>query len=242
MARKREIVADTKRRTRKIVTPTAFSVQVDNYVAKCVERNLKQSTIDSYVFYLSYFKSYLASNSHPLLVDEINQADVKGFFNFMRNGRDNKQATINSAIASIRPFFNFLVTEEIIFESPMAKISKGKVDKNSIIPFTENELSRLFKEPNKSAFVGFRDYCLMLVLISTGVRISECLNLRINDVDFKNNRIIVTESKNRQPRIVGLASKMKPELQRFIRVCMNDCQPTDYLFQGQDGGQLNSNQ
>jgi integrase/recombinase XerD len=238
MARKREIAAETKRRTRKIVTPTAFSVQVDNYIANCVERNLKRNTIDSYIFYLSYFKSHLASNNHSLLVDDITQADIKGFFNFMRNAKDNKQATINSAIASIRPFFTYLVSEEIIVESPMAKISKGKVDKNPIIPFTENELSRLLKQPDKSTFTGLRDYSLMLVLISTGIRISECLNLRLNDVDFKNNRIIVSESKNRRPRIVGLASKLKPELQKFIRLCMNDCHPTDYLFQGQDGGQL----
>jgi integrase/recombinase XerD len=81
----------------------------------------------------------------------------------------------------------------------------------------------------------------MLMLLSTGMRISECLNLTISDVDFKNNRILIRESKNRTPRIVGMAKKIKPELQRFIRLCHPNAKSFDILFQNQDGGKMADN-
>lgn len=238
MTRKKEILAETKHKTRKNLNVTALSVQIENFIAYCFERNLKKNTIDSYLHYLTYLKKFLTSREHSLLVDEVSSEDLRDFLKFMRNVKNNKQATINSAIAHIRPFFKYLNRKEIIYSDPMRNIEKGKVDKKPIIPLSQSDIRLLLKQPDKSTYVGFRDYCIMLVLISTGIRISECLNLRIKDIDFQGNRILVIESKNRDPRIVGLASKFKPELQRFIRVCLSDSTPTDFLFQGQDGDQL----
>jgi len=99
-------------------------------------------------------------------------------------------------------------------------------------------LVNLLQQPDKSRHAGYRDYSVMLMLLSTGMRISECLNLTISDIDFKNNRILIRESKNRTPRVVGMAKKIKPELQRFISLCHPDVKPLDILFQNQDSGKL----
>lgn len=241
MARKTAVVTPVKRKSRKIKSPTDYSIQFDDYLIHCEERNLTSNTVESYRFYLGYLKRYLEESEHSLLVDEITERDIRDFLNFMRKLKENSQPTLNSAIASIRPFFNYLVEQEVILESPMAKIKKGKVDKKPIIPFSADDIQNLLKQPDKSRHAGYRDYCIMLMLLSTGMRISECLNLTISDIDFKNNRILIRESKNRTPRIVGLAKKIKPELQRFIRLCLSDAKPFDFLFQNQDGGKLADN-
>jgi len=241
MVRKSAIVAPTKRKSYKIQTLTDYSIQFDDYLIHCEERNLTQNTVDSYKFYLGYLKRYLEENQHSLLVDEITERDLKDFLTFMRKEKNNNQATINAAIAQLRPFFNYLIDQEVIQEHPMAKIKKGKIDQKPILPFSTDDIKNLLKQPDKSRNAGYRDYCMMLTLLSTGMRISECLNLTISDIDFKSNRILIRESKNRTPRIVGMAKKIKPELQRFIRLCLPDAKPFDIFFQNQDGGKLADN-
>ena len=238
MARQREIIANAKKKQRKIVTPLGMETQIDNYIQYCAEKNLKESTIDSYVFYLAYFKTYLRGKQHTLLVDDIKEKDIKDFLNNLREVRENAQATINSAISSIRPFFTYLVSEGRILINPMESIIKGKIDKKPIIPFTLEQLNKLLKQPDKSRYVGFRDFCIMLLLIDTGMRIQECLNIKINDVKFKDSRIVLDKTKNRTPRIVGINEITKAELKRFLGMCMKDCDRDEYLFQNQDGEQL----
>jgi integrase/recombinase XerD len=237
MARKSPIITPIKRKPRKIQVLTDYSIQFDDYLIQCEERNLTPKSIEGYRYYLSYLKKYLEENQHSLLVDEITERDLKDFLKFMRE-KGNTQATINSAIASIRPFFNYLIEQEVIENHPMARIKKGKVDQKPIIPFSPEDIHNLLKQPDKSRYAGYRDYCIMLMLLSTGMRISECLNLTISDIDFKNNRILIRESKNRTPRIVGMAKKIKSELQRYIRLCLVDSNLYDYFFQNQDGGKL----
>lgn len=241
MTRKSTVVTPSKRKPPKIQIPTDYSIQYDDYLNHCEERNLTQNTIDSYKFYLGYLRNYLEENQHSLLVDEIAENDIKGFLNYMRKMKNNHQATINAAIAQLRPFFNYLTEQEIIQDNPMSKIKKGKVDQKPILPFSSEDIQNLLKQPDKSRHAGYRDYCIMLVLLSTGMRISECLNLFIADIDFKNNRILIRESKNRTPRIVGLAKKIKPELQRFIRLCHLDSKAFDLLFQNHDGEKVADN-
>ena len=238
MARKSPIITPVKRKPRKIQVLTDYSLQFDDYLINCEERNLTQKSIEGYRYYLSYLKRYLEENQHSLLVDEILERDLKDFFNFMRKEKGNTQATINSAIASIKPFFNYLIEQDVIQNHPMARIKKGKVDQNPIIPFSQEDIHKLLKQPDKSRMAGYRDYCIMLTLLSTGIRISECLNLTISDIDFNNNRILIRNSKNRTPRIVGMAKKIKSELQRYIRLCLVGSSVNDYFFQNINGEQL----
>jgi len=184
MARKSAIVTPVKRKSRKIQSPTDYSIQFDDYLNHCEERNLTQGTVESYRFYLGYLKKYLEENQHSLLVDDIMERDLKDFLTFMRKTKGNNQATLNSAIASIRPFFNYLIGQEVIQDHPMARIKKGKVDQKPIIPFSNEDIHNLLQQPDKSRHAGYRDYAMMLMLLSTGMRISECLNLTISDIDL----------------------------------------------------------
>lgn len=135
MARKSAVISPVKRKSRKIVAPTDYSIQFDDYLIHCEERNLTQGSIEGYRFYLGYLKKYLEENEHSLLVDEITERDIKDFLNFMRKTKNNTQATINSAIASIRPFFNYLIEQEIIQDHPMAKLKRAKLTKNLLSLF-----------------------------------------------------------------------------------------------------------
>lgn len=110
--RKREVESSIKRRARKIENPTSMSLQVENYTNSIIQRNLTPKTIESYVGHLGTFKQYLASNRHSLLCDEIAECDVMNYLSAQRN-KGCKQTSINNVIATLRPFFNYLVDERL---------------------------------------------------------------------------------------------------------------------------------
>lgn len=235
--RKREIESSIKRRARKIENPTSMSLQVDNYINSVIQRNLTPKTLESYVGHLGVFKQYLASNGHSLLCDELTEDDVTDYLASQRN-KGCKQTSINNVIATLRPFFNYLVDRGVIPANPMQRIRKGKSDEAIIIPFTPEDIKSILHQCDRTTYVGYRDYCIILMLYSSGMRISECLGLRLQDVAFKQDKIYITTTKNRHPRIVGLSKKLKTELQKFIQLCLSECQSTDNLWQGHDGSPL----
>ena len=130
MARKSAVISPVKRKSRKIQAPTDYSIQFDDYLIHCEEQNLTQGSIKGYRFYLGYLKRYLEENQHSLLVDEIMERDLKNFLSFMRKEKENSQATINSAIASIRPFFNYLLNKKSSKTILWLRLKKERLTKN----------------------------------------------------------------------------------------------------------------
>jgi len=127
------------------------------------------------------------------------------------------------------------VQRQVIINNPMANIPKGKVDEKPIIPFSHEQVQILLNTPDKSRYVGFRDVCIMMVLIDTGMRINECLNMKIEDIDFETGTVILKTTKNRTSRVVGISEPTRKEIKRFMRIWLPNSQKRDSLFQSFDG-------
>lgn len=123
--------------------------------------------------------------------------------------------TINHRIRSLKQFFLFLNREGIVNQLPTRDIEKLKTPKVIIRPFEEDELKKLFAQPSKSTFVGFRDFTIMLVFLDTGVRLIEMENMKVTDIDFKQNKILVF-GKGAKEREVFFQSTTKEYLRRYL--------------------------
>lgn len=99
--------------------------------------------------------------------------------------------TINHYIRTTQQFFAFLLEEGYLLEDPAKPLKKVKAPKVIVEAFTVDQVRELIAMPNKKTFVGFRDYCIMLVLLDTGLRLSELLNIHIDDVDLQQRKIKV---------------------------------------------------
>jgi integrase/recombinase XerD len=93
----------------------------------------------------------------------------------------------------------------------------------------------LLKSTDKSTFVGFRDTCIMMVLIDTGMRINECLNIKIEDIEFETGSLILKTTKNRTSRIVGISEPTRREIKKFIKIWLSNAPKSNYLFQSFNG-------
>ena len=234
MARKREVAARSYRQ--KVVNISSLEVNREKFIDHCInEKNLREDTITCYTNHIKMLEKYLTVCGHRGTVEDVTREDVEELIRYLRNERKWAQTSINACITHLKVFFNYLIGKDIIAINPLAKIKKGRVDEKPIIPFSPEQVKLILKQPDKSKYVGFRNYIIMLLFADTGVRISEALNIKVKDVD--QNYIILTHTKNRKPRYLKLSDNTVKELKRFLDTYLDD-NKDDYLFLNQDGTQL----
>ena len=108
-------------------------------------------------------------------------------------------------------FFKWCFDEKYIKENPMSRISKFKVQKKHINAFTESELETLF-----DACDNIRDRALLEFLYSTGCRVSECIDVNISDIDFKECTVLIKNGKGNKQRITYISDKCMFYLNKYL--------------------------
>jgi len=226
----------SKRRVKTVTNN--LDVAIDRFMFRCKNKNLRQPTIDFYEIRLHQFYDYLEANRLTTNTSLISKEMIENYIAYRHT--QNKPGTVANTLVALKALFAYLLREGIIHEDPTAGIEKIRVDRNPIIPFSESQILRLLDQPDTNTFTGHRDYILIKLLWGTGMRLSEALGVQLKELDLEKGkgRILLTETKNRFPRVVGIPKRLQPEIRAFIALWMKDSTPEDYLFQNQDYGQL----
>lgn len=119
--------------------------------------------------------------------------------------------SIHAAARALRAWFNFCVSEELIAESPMKKVSIPKVDKRILPAFTEGDVKQVL-----AACSGSRDKAILLFLLDTGCRASEFIGLNGGDVNLKDGTARIRQGKGRKDRVVYLGSRTRRAMLRYF--------------------------
>lgn len=206
-------------------------------------KNTTESNIKNYRILLGGFISYC--NSKEIInVEDISSSTIKSYLlECLEKG--NKAGTINSKLLRIRAFLNYMVESEYIKVSPAKKIKMLKEDIR-INVFSDEEISQMLsyyrriKTRDKSYF-AFRDYMMILVLLGTGIRRGELVNLKWDDVDF-NNLTMFVFGKNRSKEIVLLTEKLAKELIVYKSFCKQYFGAVgEYVFVKRDNTKVTDN-
>ena len=171
----------------------------------------------SYLRYVAGFNEYVKSKGISL--EEVKPMYINEYISDLT--KDNGTDIINAKLSAIISFYSFLVENEIIEKNPCVKIKKLKKTKEKeVVYLTEDEIQKvknyiILKSTNK----GYtkRDYCLFILGIRLGLRISAILNIDIEDIDFENKYVTVTEKGNITKNIV-----LGDDTMRIIKDWMKD--------------------
>ncbi len=137
--------------------------------------------------------------------------------------------TINHRVRSLKQFYQYLTAETIVSSNPAERLERKKAHSTIVETFSEEQLRAILAGPDKSQFVGLRDYTIMLLLLDTGVRLSELVGIKLVDLKLPDNEVIITEGKGGKPRRVFLSPKTKETLKKYLRV-RGDISGNLYLF------------
>ncbi len=131
------------------------------------------------------------------------------------NNKGESVNTVNRKMASLRGFYDYLVSEEIVRNNYFINISSLKKPKRLPQIIREKEILLMLNACKKENPLGFRDYILIELLYSTGLRVSELCALKTSDIDLINLEIKVLGKGNKE-RIVLIFEDLAKDLRHYI--------------------------
>ncbi len=181
------------------------------------EYNYSSNTIAAYKNDLGQFMSYLQghhlNNSNKwqaIGVDEIND-----YVEYMKD-QPYASSSVARKVAAVKSFFNYLHANQIVAENPTTDIDSPKVKKRLPKTLSFEEVERLLKAPSqKKSPKNLRDMALLNLLYSTGMRVTEVVSLRLEDVDLQNN-VLFCPGKDDQVRELPFDQFTKQVLENYI--------------------------
>ncbi len=137
---------------------------------------------------------------------------------------DIKPATFNLRRKYLKAFFDFLVRENVIIEKILLILKRGKDEERArAIPI--EILKELLSAPDKKSYAGFRDYCLILFMLDTGIRPGEALKLKKEDFNFASFEITIPDNvaKTRKKRTLPLSPVVAKEIKKLLFLQPLEC-------------------
>ena len=156
-----------------------------NYLV--IEKGLSSNSIKAYKIDIKKFVSWLSCSKKPSFI-RICESDLNEYIAFMFKNKLSS-SSVNRNISSIKAFYLFLIKRKIIMISPAADIITPKKERYLPASMSELEVEKLLNSPKSSIGIEIRDKAMIEMLYATGMRISELLNWKLNNVDT--NRCVV---------------------------------------------------
>lgn len=195
-----------------------MDMAINAFLRDCKIRNLSEHTITYYRNELRAFRNILEKQSIDTAPARITEKIIRENVILYMMGQGRKEAAINARLRALRAFFNFLEREAILPHNPMEGVRLVRQKRAAIQTFSREQLRAILGAPDQRTFTGLRDYTAMLVMVETGLRVKELLNIRLDDIDFNDNTIRVRAPKSYQERIVPFQTVVKRALRKYIAV------------------------
>ncbi|HPQ08631.1 MAG TPA: tyrosine-type recombinase/integrase [Bacteroidia bacterium] len=198
------------------------------------EKNFSAHTILAYENDLKEFMQFVDS----LNISETNKEIIRQYIGYLSE-RKLEVKSIRRKISSIRSYFNFLIKEGIYSQNPCRGLVLPKI-KKSIPEFLDAEpLLNYLNENTESDFESIRNKLIIDILYQTGIRRSELVNLKKNDIDLNNLNLKVLGKRNKE-RIIPFSLQLADNLNRYFSVLYDMNIKSDYLLVDKNGKQLSS--
>ncbi|MGA7794618.1 MAG: site-specific tyrosine recombinase XerD [Candidatus Acidiferrales bacterium] len=148
-----------------------------------VEKGLAQNTILAYGRDLKRFAEFLRKR-HKQRMEDVTREDVVDFLSSLYKGKLDSRS-VARYLVSLRGLYKFGMMEGTVDTDPTENLESPKVRSSLPTYLRVEEIDKLLQAPNLATPIGLRDRAMLEVLYSTGLRVSELLNLRISDVDMR---------------------------------------------------------
>lgn len=205
---------------------------VKEYLAHLkLEKNLSDNTINSYQNDLSQFINYVLKND----LGDLSQINTTFIAKYFERERQRNKSTSTSAryLSSIKGFFSYLSFNGYIDKDPTEVFSATRKGRKLPVVLSFHEIEKILSAPDSSSKLGLRDKALLEICYSCGLRVSEIIDLKINDLLFENEviRVLGKGSKQRIVPIGRSAVKYVTEyLQRSRPSLVKSIKSENYIF------------
>jgi integrase/recombinase XerD len=144
--------------------------------------------------------------------------------------------TVRGYVRVLKVFFSWCLHEDLIDTNPALRVAQPKAPDNLVPTFTAEHIEAMLATCDQKTRVGFRNYVMLLLLLDTGMRVSEICGLRVVDV---HDRYVKVLGKGRKEREIGLHPEVSKLLWKYVHKHRKPAYPDESaLFLGRGGKPL----
>lgn len=199
------------------------------------EVGVSDNTLAAYAADLKSLQQFLASRS--LTLTEVTEPVL---FAYLGEQSRRSARTTARRLSAIRRFYQFLLRENVLSHDPTAHIDNPRIGRALPRSLTEADVENLLNCPRDDSAIGLRDRAMLEVIYATGLRVSELVNLRMNQVSLTQGVVRVVGKGGRE-RLVPLGEEAVQRLQRYLaeaRPALLRASPSDYVFTARAGAAM----
>ena len=175
-----------------------------------IDKNYSNNTIESYKEDLIKFRDFFKNKS----INEIDIDDLKKYVKYL-NDLNLNELSISRSISCIKSFYKYLNIEKIIDNNPSDSLYLPKVRKKLPNILSEEEVDKLLNINLVDCF-SYRNKAMLEVLYATGLRVSELVNLKMENIDFEQD-IIRTFGKGNKERVIPIGEYARYYLNLYLK-------------------------
>ena len=223
-----------------LLAPTLQAFFTDRLIT---QRDASPRTVGAYrdAFRLLLAFAEQQTSKHPFELDlaDIDATLIGAFLNHLEQDRGNCPSTRNARLAAIHSFYRYAALRHPEHAQTIARIMAiptKRHERNDVSYLTKPEIEALLRAPDRTSWLGRRDYTILLTTITTGVRISELVALRVADVTLSTGRHIHVQGKGRKERTTPLKAETATALKTWLHERQGD--DPDPLFPTRQGRPL----
>ena len=195
------------------------------------QKNYSDYTISNYIKDITEYNSFLVGNKFKY--NNVDYDDCIKYLNFL-NDKKLSKSTVSRKLSSLRTFYKYLVLNNKVDNNPFILVTSPKKEKRIPKFINYNNIEEIFNIPDLNTKQGQREKIILEILYSSGVRVSELVNIKLKDIDF-NNKSIFIFGKGKKERIVSFGDYAKDMLNMYIndgRKKLLGSIESDYLIVG----------
>ena len=180
------------------------------------ERNFSLHTIKAYKNDLNRFNSFLNQGTSIIILKKINRNDIR---KFLSDEYDNNftSKTVARRLATIKSFFKYLVKIELIEENIAIHINSPKVAKKLPSFINKSLIDVLMNSPSLDTLIGVRDRSVLELFYSTGMRLSELVNINIGDFHL-NKKLLRVIGKGKKERMIPYGRAAESAIENYLKM------------------------
>ena len=199
------------------------------------EKRYSEHTITSYSNDLLKFHNYLEDYYEGVIFHSIKSLHLRSYMVFLLEKKMAK-STVARKISSVKSLFKFLLKQQIVDSSPVNLIETPKLDKKLPSFLKEDEIINLLNFIEfEDSFFGLRDKLLITLFYQTGVRLSEIIELKEDDVRLDDIKVL---GKRNKERIIPLSGKVKNLITEYRKIKHLEFPNIKYFFIGDKGNKM----
>jgi integrase/recombinase XerD len=208
---------------------------IEKYKQYLENKRTSINTINAYISDTNEFYEYI--NKKNITIREINDNDFSNFCDYIKEKGYNS-TTIARKIISVRNFFKYLYKFDYLNFNPTLKQDIPKMEKKTPVILEIEEIDNLLTSIKTDSIKGIRDRALLELMYGCGLKASEAVNLKLDNLNLKMYYIICIDSKGKE-RIIPFGEMAENSLLNYLNIRESiEKEKTDFLFLNLTGTKL----